>query len=105
MFKQWIHHLFDPHCPDCNRGCESCETLKQQLEIANEEKERLLSLFISKQQPVPTVHDNVEEPARVSGHVSWRVRQSLLEAQSREEARLKAEKSKEIADLEKEVGI
>lgn len=121
-----IHRLLNPHCPDCrdkeeyNKICNSCETLKNQLEIVNYEKRQMLDSILNNNKPVisekPAV--NYEELKPMS--VPWAVRKQMLEADDRERARLMkqassnlrvnirsdiVESDKEIEDLEKQLGI
>jgi hypothetical protein len=104
---KWIHHILKPHCPDCaeERECKSCEVLKQQLEAANHDKERLLNMILDKNTPR-------EEPAFTDGpqpvrpkHIPMSVRRQMLEQEDRQRARISEEKKKEIEDLEKELGV
>lgn len=92
--------------------CQSCETLKLQLSIANHEKQELLNTILSFTKPA------VSEPAPAVDYekvkpkmITWSVRKHMLEAEDRKAAQLLAEKARnksigeQIADLEKEVGI
>lgn len=112
----WIHHLFTPHCQECedavseSKVCQSCETLKMQLSIANHEKSELLKSILSltskspEGQAPPTVDYEKLKPQMMT----WDVRKRLLEAEDRKAAQLLAErkkKSEEIAELEKELGV
>lgn len=113
----WLHHLLNPHCQECkeaaeeNKICQSCETLKMQLSIANHEKEQLLQTVLSISRP------QAEAPAQQVDYESikpkmttWNVRRQMLEAEDRRAAQILAEQKKksvaeQIADLEKEVGL
>jgi len=107
----YIHHLFNPHCQECrdeqteNKVCQSCETLKMQLSIANIEKQRLLDALLDK----PKV--NIE-PEKVLDHELlkpklklWNVQRQLLEAEDRKKAEILRKKTEDIAKLEKELGV
>lgn len=65
--------------------CLSCETLKQQLEIANYEKEKLLNRILEKPEapPVPQAPPEVSRPRMIP----WNVRRQMLEREDREKAR------------------
>lgn len=91
-------------------NCQSCETLKMQLAIANEEKKQLLNTILEKPQ--------IEEPVKVTDlkpilprtHLAWNERRRALEANDRNEAKIRQEKELEINkistdDLEKELKI
>jgi hypothetical protein len=67
------------------RQCESCEILKQQLEITNLEKNKLLGRLLEK--PEPEVAPKLVEVTRPT-NIPWNVRRQMLEAEDRERARL-----------------
>jgi len=114
----WLHHLFNPHCLECkeaaeeNKICQSCETLKLQLSIANHEKQEMLNTILSLSRPAereqtsPAVDYEKIKPKMTT----WNVRRQMLEAEDRKAAQVLAEQRKksikeQIADLEKEVGL
>lgn len=90
--------------------CESCETLKTQLSIANQEKKALLDRILEKPEPIPTPDDIELKPIYPRG-VSWNTRRQMLETESREAAKLLRQKKEEgpdritIEELEKELDI
>lgn len=126
---KWIHRLLEPHCPECKEEaqdksiCQSCETLKHQLEIANYEKRQMLDTILRMGSPQPqSVPVRIEVPESIKSRtIPWVVRKQMLEAEDREKAKLmraaenKAAPAKEIpvektqeesiAELEKELGI
>lgn len=65
--------------------CKSCETLRQQLEIANYEKEKLLNRLLEKPEPIK----EETKPVMVSKPrtVPWAIRRQMLEKEDREAAR------------------
>jgi len=91
--------------------CASCETLKQQLEIANYEKQQLLNRILEKPEaPAPTVAPNITPPRMIP----WNVRRQMLEREDREKARalrnapkpdseINAKEAEETAAFEKEL--
>lgn len=93
--SRWFHHLFNPHCRECideaseNKICESCETLKMQLAIANAEKRTMLDALLEKNKPAeaaPMKTVNLEEVK--SRQMTWNVRRQMLEAEDRKRAEL-----------------
>lgn len=84
--------------------CESCEVLKQQLEMANFEREKLLNRILEK--PAQEPKSELREVTRPTS-VPWRVRQQMLEAEDREKARLMREAPKPVSteDLERELKV
>jgi hypothetical protein len=67
--------------------CESCETLKQQLEISNYEKDRLLNRLLEKPDKEPDRTIAPEPQALKPRMVPWAVRKQMLEREDREKAR------------------
>jgi len=76
--------------------CESCETLRQQLAIANSEKAKLLDRLLK--EPEKEVVANTQElrPVTPIGARRWNDQRKILEANDRREANLLAEKKKEL---------
>lgn len=114
----WIHHLLNPHCVDCleeklgSKICASCETLKQQLQQANYEKQLLLNRILSPNNPEPVEIEQEPIELKQSKYVPWSVMRQTLEENDRakaiEIAKQKAEREKlqkEIEQIEKEVGV
>ena len=66
------------------RHCESCDTLRQQLEIANYEKQQLLNKLLTP--PAPVIESKPLE-VTVPRTVPWNVRRQMLEREDREKAR------------------
>jgi|SRR5215471_2394903 len=97
-YKQWLdirsHHRSDNILVERDeKVCQSCETLKQQLEIANYEKQQLLNRLLEK--PAPTV-ERTEAPVPVTRPtmLPWRVRQQMLEKEDRAKAKALREAAK-----------
>lgn len=108
MFIKWIHHLLNPHCPDCRqekeeiyerkeheRACSSCEILRQQLAFANETNRHLIESITRKENDSPPSAEapNIVKPA----FIPWRVRRQQLEAEDRVAAETLRKKKEEIA--------
>src|SRR5580765_817468 len=102
MLKQLMYKWFGLE----ELPCETCEVLREQLSKSERERGELLHRLLepSKSEPLPSV--NVEELKPIQPqYTPWRVRQQMLEAEDRQQAQLMREKAKEIADLEKELGV
>lgn len=108
MIKELLYKWFDLE----ELPCQSCETLKLQLSIANHEKQELLNTILSFTKPserettAPAVDYEKVKPKMMT----WNVRRQMLEAEDRKAAQLIAEQKKksiveQITELEKEVGI
>jgi len=105
----WLHRLLSPHCPDCqlaameNKVCQSCETLKMQLSIANIEKKQLLESILSLTRPAevqpPSAQVNPKDAAPKM--MTWNVRRQMLEAEDRKNAQVLAEQRKSAEDAKK----
>lgn len=93
--------------------CESCETLKLQLSIANEEKKQLLSKLIDKPEPVEVNTDTPSlKPVLPGNSTSWQVRRQALEREDRAQAKLLHHKKGEnarasltVPEIEKELEV
>jgi len=87
--------------------CESCETLRLQLDIANHERRQLLETIIGFTKPA--VQEVTQEPRNIEPilpkTVLWRTRQHQLEENDRMTAEKNKARQKEIDDLEKELGV
>lgn len=87
--------------------CESCETLKEQLNISNYEKKQMLETILSFTKPaVIEKEDNTRmiEPIQPRA-VTWRVRQQALEENDRAKAQEIKRRQADIDALEKELKI
>lgn len=117
---KFFHHLFTPHCPECEheKECKSCETLRSLLDAANFEKQQLLKQLLEITAPkVESTPIKFEAPEPIMPRVlPWKIRQQMLEAESRKAAQLTADKERELKaaaeaskqtteELEKELGI
>lgn len=92
-----------------NHVCDSCETLKTQLNIANFNNEQLMRKILK--EPEPIVNEQPPVITRPAA-VPWQVRRQMLMAEDREKAKLirNAPKPDSIVketteDLEKELGV
>ena len=114
----FFHRLFNPHCEHCkeeqqeNRVCSSCETLREQLRIANHTNEQLISRLLEK----PTVEATQQRAPQMASKptmVPWNVRRQMLEQEDRAKAvamKNAAQPNPEgpvqtIAEIEKELGL
>lgn len=66
--------------------CASCETLKQQLEIANYEKKQLLNRLLTtpEKEPERTIAPELVAPRPKA--IPWHVRKQMLETEDRQKA-------------------
>jgi len=77
--------------------CQSCETLRQQLEFSNYEKTQLLNKLLKEPEPEPKPAPAPEITRPKS--IPWHVRRQLLEA----EDRVKAQRLRDVAKPDAEV--
>lgn len=111
---KFFHHLLNPHCPECAlerqeaRVCESCETLRLEIERLRIENARLLDRILEKPKEEPRTDTSDLKPI-LPRNMPWNVRKQILENESREQAKIMREQAKSPAisteDLEKELGI
>lgn len=110
--SNWFHRLFNPHCSHCHdereesRVCQSCETLRKELERVTYENNKLLDRLLER----PIVEErseHLEPKLQVPRNVPWNVRRQMLEQEDRERARLIREAAKPIPteDLERELDV
>ena len=85
--------------------CESCDILREQLLKSDSERRDLLHRLLDKEKPEPPSTEKEEHIPVGPQFTPWRVRQQMLEEEDRAKARIIKDRTKEIADLEKEVGI
>lgn len=92
--------------------CKSCETLKQQLEVANYEKEKLLNKLLTTPDKEPERTTAPEPQAVRPKTVPWHVRRQMLEREDREKAKLlrnapktDTEQKADVAELERELDV
>lgn len=120
-FSKFFHELFYPHCPQCIKDnedeldlkrdalvCNSCESLKSQLAVVNQQNLVLLNKIINPVETTSQVADTVERRPIQTRHIPWTVKKQQLEQSSRERvAALKnaVQPDSKIASLEKEMGI
>lgn len=109
-FKAWFEHKFNPHCSHCaiekmdKLVCPSCEMLKTQLALANEEKRLMLEALIS-----PTTSHNREAiDDSMAGkmiasprHVPWSIKRQHLQREDRAAALALQKNQKEDAEARK----
>lgn len=110
MLIKWLHHIFQPHCPECEHeyDCKTCETLRSLLDAERFEKKQILENLLDLTKPVSEVRDNQSQPAMQpirSSNVPWRVRQQMLEAEDRRSKELRKNNEIEIKDLEDSLGL
>lgn len=104
----WFHRFFKPHCPECRHSCISCDTLREQLSIANAEKERLLKLILQRHEPKTEPVQETRNLEPIAPKITtWKQRRAMLEAEDRQKARILKEQEAElkIKDLETELKL
>lgn len=87
-------------------SCKSCETLREQLSIANEEKRQLLVTLQSyHKKPEAEVPLEPTEQRPIGRKIPWKVQRELMEAEDREKARILNTVDKTNEELEEILGI
>lgn len=116
----WLHHILEPHCPDCReereeaKVCQSCEVLKHQIEMLNYTQRELIKTLAEFNRPEPIVTHNQQEfePVRPKT-IPWQVKRQLLEEEDRARAKVIADnrkmqqeaKDNSVEKLEVELGV
>lgn len=101
-FKQWLHHLLDPHCDVCKaekaekEHCKTCEVLEHQLNLANHNLKVVLQQALSIPEPQAPIDTSEMKPIRTM-NVPWRVRKEALEELDRQRAKTAKEKKEHAA--------
>jgi len=103
MIKELIYKLFNIEPFPCN----SCETLRNQLDVVNFEKKQLLDRLLNPIQLEKS--EPVEYEPIPNKNIPWNVRRQMLEAEDREKKRLLDKLPKPVVQstekLEKELDI
>lgn len=111
----WIHHLFNPHCTQCeelrldSHICKGCEILRHQLEIANLQIDKLVNKITEK--PEPVIINNQPPVLTMPKTIPWAVRKQMLEAEDRAKAQsmrnaaLPDSQKTDVTELEKELNL
>jgi hypothetical protein len=120
---KWLHKLLHPHCDQCHdeeverlereresRICNSCEMLRNQIQLLHEERDKLLDRLLNPPiQKEPEIDTSQVKLAMPSRFTPWKVKRQMLEAEDRKAASLLKEREKELhpdtIKLEKELGI
>lgn len=101
MIKELLYKIFglEP------MPCLVCEVLREQLYHSEAERKELLQRVLIPSMPIEPVTD-VQVPKPITPpFMPWRLRQQILEQEDRHKAKVMRDKAKEIADLEKELGV
>jgi hypothetical protein len=101
MIKQLLYKWFGLS----DVPCETCEVLRESLHRSEVERKELLHRLLDKDKVEPPQVSTEEFKPIVPQFTPWRMRQQMLEAEDAKKAALMKEKAKEIADLEKELGV
>lgn len=104
--RNWIHHFLNPHCPHCKEeqdearlqqkfSCNTCEVLKMELERTYTLNKILLEALTRKESE-PTIAQTPEYKPILPRTVSWRVKQQMLESESKQAAAILKQREEEI---------
>ena len=101
QFKTWLHHALNPHCRQCAEAeleldrCKNCELYREQLDLSNREKSKLLEIIVTHAYPQPVAEVEAPDfkPINTSKFKPWSVKQRELEAAERQAAQKAREKA------------
>lgn len=86
--------------------CLVCEVLREQLHRSEAERKELLARVLAPSiSPVESKTPDEELRPIKPQFTPWRVRQQMLEAEDRKQAQLLRQRTDEIEELEKELGV
>lgn len=100
--------------------CDSCEALKLQLAMANDEKKYMLEKLLDKREPEEAVQPPQMFKPVMPGRINWNVRRQMLEQEDRAAAKAKQAndaiitsaakpaneiKSLTVSEIEREIGV
>lgn len=85
--------------------CQTCEILRDQLDESNRERKELLHKLLEKDKPEPLPLTTETPVPLTPPYLPWRVRQQMLEREDREAARVMKNRTKEIEELERHLGV
>jgi hypothetical protein len=93
QFESWIERRAQ------RRECLSCNTLRDQLFIANNEKQKLLDTIVELTNPKQPVVEKQEEFKPIPGKmIPWHLKRQMLEAESRASAKIAKERAAELGE-------
>jgi len=101
MIKQLLYKWFGLQ----DEPCETCEILREQLAKSDSERKDLLARLLNPPVSEPPQKDEEEMKPVQPAFVPWRIRQQMMEAEDRKQADLLRNRQREIAQLEKDLGI
>lgn len=100
----WWHHLTNPHCSEClqegldSKVCLSCETLKQQLDIANQTNMQLIEK-ITHVPAAPVITENEVLPKPLGRRfIPHAVKREMMMREDQKTATLMRDKMKELRE-------
>lgn len=104
-FVHFIHHIFNPHCLECDakQRCESCKQLLLIIENERRDKYKLIEHFTAK--PVIAQDEPKELPQPIGSFRTWDAKRHSLELAERQKhlteneqanIRLKAKTTEEL---------
>lgn len=85
QIREWVLHLFNPHCDECAREseCKNCDYLRLMIEQERAEKTRILGMMMHEEHQT----ENVDPFQSVKRFTPWNAKRQQLEQASREESR------------------
>lgn len=104
---KFIHQLLNPHCSECDdlrresEICDSCEILKQQLELVTIERDKLLNIILDKPVEINEIKLDELKPIQSNRFLPWAARRQMMERDDRIKA--SQAKDKSVEKLEEEV--
>ena len=126
IIVKFFHEMLNPHCQHCdnermreleqneiNRICPSCESLKMQLSLVNQQNEKLLNKLVTEKEEIIPIQQEQPRVLNTKGFIPFNVIRNRLETESRIKAQELNAQNKaqtgaakpDVAKLESELGI
>ena len=93
---KFFHEFLHPHCQHCqeekiqeieqneiNRICPSCESLKMQLSLVNQQNEKLLNKLVTEKEEIIPTQQEQPRVLNTKGFIPFNVIRNRLETESR----------------------
>lgn len=107
-FRHWLHHLFNPHCLQCEQldreldHCKTCEELRSQLEVEraryNLLLDKLLRPPVVESAPIKDEEDSKPLPINKRRFIPSAMRQQMMDENDRRTLEILINRKKEMEE-------
>lgn len=92
----WIHHLLNPHCPECEADredewqkkhtCQNCESLLLIIEKQRTDYQNLVEKVMRAPEQVDNRPEHEVQPQPITRFVPWHLRRQMMELEDKKKA-------------------